>query len=245
MAQEAFAAAGDPNVFPEQIRAGLKPWSPVKMYARVPFFSVTDKGMFDYATGKWMPVRFYDYITKTWSDGAPTTTLEIPEGDYDPLLGATYVQIAREGWALQKSQNGGGGIPLAGPGGTPYHRYASLVTAADKERSYFDGVDTSLGGIADLAKGQDNGWLKESLGGVNALVERAMTSFSATDTAAIAPTLAEALKQTNAAIDRLAGSNLLEQAKYDVRHELDVKQEQFQRAITLALGVTLEATVAP
>jgi hypothetical protein len=217
----------------------------VKMYARVPFFSVTDKGMFDYATGKWMPVRFYDYITKTWSDGTPTTTLEIPEGDYDPLLGATYVQIAREGWALQKSQNGGGGIPLAGPGGTPYHRYASLVAAADKEQSYFDGVDSSLTGIAELAKGQDNGWLKESLGSVNALVERAMAGFSATDTAAIAPTLVEALKQTNAAVDLLAGSSLSEQAKYDVLHELKVKQEQFQRAITLALGVSLEATVAP
>ncbi len=38
IAQEVFAAAGDPNMFPEQIRAGLRPWSPVKMYARVPIF---------------------------------------------------------------------------------------------------------------------------------------------------------------------------------------------------------------
>src|SRR5204863_5803179 len=32
MAQAVFKAAGDPNVFPEQIRAGMRPWSPVKDY---------------------------------------------------------------------------------------------------------------------------------------------------------------------------------------------------------------------
>src|ERR1051325_10855697 len=30
MAQEAFEAAGDPKAFPEQIHAGLRPWSPLK-----------------------------------------------------------------------------------------------------------------------------------------------------------------------------------------------------------------------
>ena len=50
MAQEVFDAAGDPKVFPDQIAAGLMPWSPLKVYARVPFFSVTSKGMYDYAT---------------------------------------------------------------------------------------------------------------------------------------------------------------------------------------------------
>src|SRR5690242_20071442 len=36
MAQAVFEAAGDPKVFPDQIRAGLRPWSPVKDYARNP-----------------------------------------------------------------------------------------------------------------------------------------------------------------------------------------------------------------
>ena len=34
MAQEVFKAAGDPNVFPDQIAAGLKPWTPLKDYAQ-------------------------------------------------------------------------------------------------------------------------------------------------------------------------------------------------------------------
>src|SRR5258708_2070649 len=37
MAQEVFKAAGDPSVFPDQIEAGLRPWAPVKDYAREPF----------------------------------------------------------------------------------------------------------------------------------------------------------------------------------------------------------------
>src|SRR5487761_1826163 len=38
MAQEVFSAAADPNMFPDQIQAGLRPWAPAKEYARVPFF---------------------------------------------------------------------------------------------------------------------------------------------------------------------------------------------------------------
>jgi LmbE family N-acetylglucosaminyl deacetylase len=30
--QEAFKAAGDPNMFPDQIKAGLRPWQPMKVY---------------------------------------------------------------------------------------------------------------------------------------------------------------------------------------------------------------------
>ena len=30
--QEAYKAAGDPSVFPEQIREGLRPWQPLKLY---------------------------------------------------------------------------------------------------------------------------------------------------------------------------------------------------------------------
>jgi LmbE family N-acetylglucosaminyl deacetylase len=245
LAQEVFQAAGDPNVFPEQIRAGLRPWSPVKMYARVPTFQVTDKGMFDSATGKWLPVRFYDFIQKKWSDGTPSTDLEIPEGNYDPVLGATFLQISRQGWSLQKSQNGGGNIPYAGPLTVPYHRYASLVPTASKEETFFDGVDVSLTGIADLARGQENGYLKESLGRINMLVERAMNEFSADHPEKVAPVLAEGLKETNALVVQISSSNLSEQAKYDVLHELTVKQEQFHHAIVGALGLSLEATVAP
>src|ERR1700754_1871140 len=90
MAQEVYNAAGDPNVFPDQIKAGLLPWKPLKVYARVPSFSISPKGMYDYATGKWAPVRFYDYVAKKWIDAVPSTTVEIPEGANDPVLGTAF-----------------------------------------------------------------------------------------------------------------------------------------------------------
>ena len=245
MAQEVFSAAGDPKMFPEQIAAGLRPWSPLKMYARVPTFSVSDKGMLDSATGKYLPVRFYDFIAKKWIEGIPPTNVAIPEGNYDPILGATYSQTAREGWSFQKSQNGGGNISYAAPGSSPYHRFGSRVAAKAAEQSFFDGVDVSLAGIADLASGQPNGFLKEGLARINMQVDRAQRDFAAAHPEKTAPALAEGLKETNALAAQVASSSLSAQSKYDVLHELALKQQQFQRALFLALGVTIESTVAP
>lgn len=44
IAQLAYKDAGNPNIFPDQIKAGLRPWTPLKDYARVPFAQVTPKG---------------------------------------------------------------------------------------------------------------------------------------------------------------------------------------------------------
>src|SRR4051794_31091648 len=77
MAQEVFEAAADPNKFPEQIGAGLRPWAPLKQYARTPWFGRDASGL--------------------------TVNVTTPEGDYDPVLGASYVQVSREGLAYQKS----------------------------------------------------------------------------------------------------------------------------------------------
>ena len=231
MAQEVFDAAGDPNMFPEQIRAGLRPWSPAKMYAR--------------AQNRAANTRYYSYIEKKWIDGPLAIDVTIPEGDYDSVLGATYFQVAREGLALQKSQNGGGRVPLPGPNPVPYHRFASRVTAAEKEKSYFDGVDISLaGGIASLVPvGEDVGFLRAGLAGIQLSADRAIAEFSPTQPAKIDSLLTQGLKDTNALAARVASSSLSEQAKYDVLFELREKQKQFQQAIAQALGVSLSANV--
>jgi hypothetical protein len=161
------------------------------------------------------------------------------------VLGATFTQIARQGWSLQKSQNGGGGIPFAAPVAAPYHRFGSTIPTADKEQSYFDGIDTSVAGIADLAAGQDNAFLKEGLSRINSAVERAMAGFSVSEAEKAAPILAEGLKETNALLAQVAASKLSDQTKYDVTFELRAKQDQFQKAIVQALNFSLEATVAP
>src|SRR5271156_6853837 len=241
MAQEVFKAAGDPNVFPDQIKAGLLPWNPLKVYARVPSFSISPKGMYDYATGKWAPVRFYDYVAKKWIDAVPSTTVEIPEGAYDPVLGTAYIQLAREGLGQQKSQNGGTGVPLPGEFKTPYHRYGSRVPSPAVEHSFFDGINTSLAGIALLAPGQ-HPFLTAGLTQIAATVDQAAR---ASQPAKVVPILTTGLKQTQLLMQKVESSGLSPEEKYNLHHELSVKEAQFNSAIVEALGVPLTAVVAP
>jgi LmbE family N-acetylglucosaminyl deacetylase len=256
IAQEVFSAAGDPSMFPDQIRAGLRPWSPLKMYARAPTFSDSLRGILNSTISKYFPVRFYDlihknpvrfydFIHKKWIYGELSVDVEIPEGNLDPILKTSYLHVAREGLALQKSQIGSRSIPDAGPVSVPYHRYASQVPASGREGSFFDGIDISLTGISNLAPAQSSTFLKEGLSHVDALVERAMHEFSFEHPEKIAPLLAQGLEGTNALAARVSASDLSEEAKYNILHELTIKQDQFQHAIIESLGFSVEATVAP
>lgn len=242
MAQEVFNAAGDPSVFPDQIAAGLLPWSPLKVYARAPFFRVSSKGMFDYATGKWTPARFYNYVTKQWSSESPKPNVVIPEGTYSPVLGMSYLQFARLGLGLQKTQNGGMGIPSAGPYDSAYHRYGSRVETGDEEKSFFDGIDTSLTGIATLAP-DEKSFLRQDLEKINGLVEQSVAAYSIAAPEKTAPFLREGLRATDALIAKVQTSGIAEQEKYNVLHELRVKRVQFNNALVEALGLSVRAQV--
>jgi LmbE family N-acetylglucosaminyl deacetylase len=245
MAQEAFKAAGDPNMFPEQLKEGLRPWKPLKDYAHVPFAMITDKGIYDYADGKYYPAEFQNYTNGTVEKGQLSTNVEVPEGEYNPHLGLTYAQIAHLGLGHQKSQNGGTGMSPAEADMSPYHRFASVVSTSDKESTFFDGIDVSLMGIAGLAQGGDTTFVKDGLTQINSIVEKAMSAFSADKPEAIAGTLAAGLKATNELIEKVSSSGLNEDSKYDLQHELKVKQAQFANAIAESLGVSVLATVAP
>ena len=101
IAQEAFKAAADPKVFPEQFKHGVEPWQPLAVYSRAPFAPISDGRMFDYATGKWAPARFHNYVTGEWIEGGSSADVTLLTGQWDATLGRTYVQIAREGWGKQ------------------------------------------------------------------------------------------------------------------------------------------------
>ena len=245
MAQEVFNAAGDADVFPDQIRAGLLPWKPLKVYERVPFFAATKDGMYDYATGKYVPVRFYDYVNKTWIEGPLSADLVVPAGTYDPVLGQSYVQIARTGLGWQRSQNGGSGPAMPGVVGVSYHRFASAISVPEKENSFFDGINVSILGIADLANGEDNTFLKEGLTRINSAVQDAIAKFDMEHPERTAPFLVTGFKATQAVLAQVEQSRLSSQAKYNVAHELHVKEQQFNDALVQALGISMLATVAP
>ena len=253
LTQEAFNAAGDPNVFPEQIAAGLHPWKPLAVFERVPFAPVTTKGMYDYATDSWAPTAFTNYVTGERTTAPPTPDVTIPEGQFDPVLGRSYLQMAREGWGLQKSQYGGGTPPLAGPDPVSYHRYGSRVPGpagdAQTNAGFFSGIDTSLPGMAMLAHpavpGASTTFVTEGLLAIDRTVTRAFWGYTPAVPARIVPDLCAGYRATQALLDAVRASALTPDSKADLQHELGIKLVQFNTALVEALGLHLDALVTP
>ena len=245
MAQEAYVAAADPNRFPEQIREGLRPWQPLKVYARVPVFAPTKEGqIYDYATDKYVPVRFYDYVNKTWISKRPATNVEFPEGDLYPPAGVTFAQMARQGWGFQKSQNGGGTLPGPTLVRTSYHRYGSKIEVPQTETSLYTGIDVSLPGIATLAKG-DTAFLVNGLKQLEEQIDGISDAYNPNAPERVAPALADGLKELRKLEAQTRESNLSEPGRSNVLFELQEKDQQFESALTAALGLSFDAAVAP
>ncbi len=243
--QDAYLDAGNPAVCPEQIAQGLRPWTPLKVYARQPFFRPSSKGIFDYATNQWSPVRFYDYVTKQWSDHYPTSTLRISEGAWDPILGESYIQLSRTGWGMQKSQNGGGTIPLPGPAFVSYHLYGSRVLVTKPtEDSFFDGIDTSLPGMASLVHSGDTAFLVSGLRAIEDHVRAAQSGYLPDHPEKIAPELAAGYQATQQLLDQIASSSLSAADKANLDHELRIKLAQFNTALAESLGLQVTALLS-
>ena len=229
-AQKVFTAAGDPNVFPEQIKdEGLLPWNPLKEYAHVPFFRQIN--------------GVQNYISDKFEQGPVSTAVNIPTGTFSSVNGLSVQQISRTGLGFQKSQNGGGEVPGAGSATSPYHRFGSRIQAADQEHTFFDGIDISLPGIATLAGDQEHDFLSKGLTKINELVEQAIKGYSVNDPSTIAPMLADGLTATDKLMDEVKVSSLSAEAKYNVLHELNVKHTQFNDALAIALSLSITATV--
>jgi LmbE family N-acetylglucosaminyl deacetylase len=261
IAQEVFKAAADPNVFPEQLRPskdgkpGLQPWQPLAVYSMVPFAPVTEKGMFDYATGKWAPAKFHNYVTGEWTTGVPATDVIISVGKLDPVLGRSYLQIAREGWGQQKSQNSGANPALSGPAATSYHLWAvapaaaaAVTDAGDAKRPDDDlfhnrrvAVDTTLEGLTHLVKGNPPSWLSGDLHNIDAGLKQFETERQGLAGAAVAHKLTPIYRQTLDLQTKVATSNLDPEAKSSLLFELDAKIDQFQSALKDLLGLDLVA----
>lgn len=244
MAQEVFTAAANPNIFPEM---GLPVWAPAKVYGRMPFAQVNEKGMFDYATGKYVPARFYNYVTKTWSNDAPKADVTVPEGEYSAALGKSYVQFAREGLALQRTQIGGGArLAPRGRFDVGYTRYGAArgIAAKGVEAGFFDGLDTSLMGLMVLApslRGVPAQQMDRGLEHLDGTLERATEDISK-DPAKAAPLLRDGLGIVDDLIEQAREARDVEpRERYNLLHELRIKRVQFNDALVVALGLEARA----
>jgi LmbE family N-acetylglucosaminyl deacetylase len=215
LTKEAFRAAADPNRFPEQIKEGLQPWQPKKLY-----------------------------IGNVCGFGASTCadenyTVKINTGEVDPVLGMSYAQFAIEGLKHQQSQ-GLGDISI--PSGPRYAFYKLADSALPKtmdanghEKDLFDGIDTSLQGLASNPSeiAEQVPWLSSALKKVSELDSSNVNSLS------------DGATELGSAIDRVDQSGLDASVKSFLLEAFSEKEKQFTRALNLALGVELTADVAP
>jgi LmbE family N-acetylglucosaminyl deacetylase len=253
VAQEAFKVAGDPRVFPEQLQGGLQPWQSLAVYSRAPFARIENGQMFDYATGKWAPARFHNYVTGEWTEGAPKADVSIPVGTWDPALGRTYVQIAREGWGKQMSQDGGANPALSAPDSSSYHLWAAAPSAAGVNASATNtslfqnqkvNIDTSIAGLARLAGPTPPAWLTDGLHKIQSDLDAFIADCSNQGGVDGAHKLVPIYRETLDLYARVKTSDLDAKAKSDLQFELVEKINRFQIAFKDLLGLDLVAFTA-
>lgn len=105
LAREGYQAAGDPTKYPEQIREGLRPWQPYKLY-----FAGAGLGA----------GRMGGVAPTTPAAPPPAHLCRVDSNIYDPLLSRTYAELSADARSNHKCQ-GMGGVPAV-PGFAPAGR---------------------------------------------------------------------------------------------------------------------------
>lgn len=170
----------------------------------------------------WRPVKAYVGGVRENEDW----TVRIDTGEYNPILGDAYENIARMGLSFQRSQVAGRFTPVAGPN-LVYYRRADLNTSTSpREQSVFDGLSTTMESVAGAAGRA-----------IDEAVAKAVAAFTMTDPTTSVPMLADGLRLTREAI--------VTSVDPQVRHLLGFKEQQFQDAINAAMGARLTAATDP
>jgi LmbE family N-acetylglucosaminyl deacetylase len=232
LTQEAFRAAGDPAKYPDQIKAGLRPWQAKKMY--LPGGS----GVIGGQRGAPEPEAAGTYAT-------------VDAGVYDPLLGRTYEVIGADARSNHKCQGMGQLSPLPGGigggrgfGRSPRYRLVDTTLASQKgknESSFFDGIDTTLAGLAAFAGANAPDALKSGLAAISAQAVRAQKAFEGGDDAGTLGPVAAGLQAVRAVRAGLGSMGLGDNARFEIDFRLKTKEADYQNALLLAAGLGFEA----
>ena len=218
LAKDAFRAAADPRRFPAQVRGGLRPWQPRKVYQG--------------GTG-----GFPEKI-----EGAP---VRVPTGVLDPLLGMTWQELGSISRALHRCQGAGQLKADPGPAEGVYTLLDSEPTASGPEGDILDGIDISvrrwLGFAPDHEKALPS--LAPDLRSLEASLAAAGAAFEASAPAKVIPALDQSLEQVRRTRSRVANSRLSDDAKAELADRLTEKEAQLEAALALAQRFAFEVTV--
>jgi len=200
----AYKAAADPNQFPEQIREGLLPWQAKKLYVGQGFAAAA---------------------------GDEPATVVVNTGEYDPLIGRSYAEIASEGRSQHKSQEMGS-VERRGSQTSRERLLESTVEKSAKENDIFDGIDTSIKGIAKLTNNSESG-LSGKLSDLQDTAEKVLKEYNAYAPQKIVPILAKGVKQAREAKDSTRNPY--------TKTLLAEKEHEFSKALQNAAGVVIDA----
>jgi LmbE family N-acetylglucosaminyl deacetylase len=219
LAVEAFRAAADPARFPEQIAEGLRPWQARKVYqGGVGGGSEVDK---------------------------EARAVAVDTSAYDPLLGMSAHQFGMLARSNHKCQGAGQLRALPGTGKAVYALVDAEPKASGPEDDLLAGVDTQVAGLLRFARGQEDKapFLAEHLKSLADQARQAQEAYSAHAADRMRMALRAGLAGIISTRSRLEGTGLDAGAKYELVTRLRRKEADFQRALTLAHRITLEATV--
>ncbi len=233
LATEAYHAAGDPSRYPEQIKEGLRPWQPRKLYYSA-FGGGGGRG-------------------RGGAGGATPRLARVNTNVYDELLGRAYADIGTDARSNHKCQGTGSGLPaLPGiPGGRggfagfaiSYQLMDSTIPGEMEkdETSLFDGVDVSLAGVAQYAGANPPASLTSGLDAIVNAAVLARKTFDAGSDAATAEPIEAGLAALRTLRSQLGAMGLDEGARYEIDYRLNLKERDFEDAVLAAHGMTFEA----
>ena len=219
LTKEAFRAAGDPKRFPEQLKQGLQPWQPKKLYV-----------------GAFGP---------NYTQDVADYSVEIDKSVEDPLLGMDYQHFALNGLRHQLSQGAGMWNLPPGRKYTSKYRLVDQTTEppaiGTKEKDFFDRIDTSLAGLFERLSPSDQGRIPDFRTRLQKVESKIEDASRAADSDRESATIAllEARDIVRDLQASLANVNAASSAA--VKPDLVLKQQQLERAAALAAGIDIDA----
>jgi LmbE family N-acetylglucosaminyl deacetylase len=217
--RDAYKLAGDATKYPEQIKDGLRPWQPKKLYQLAGF----------------------GFPGEPQPQGRVT---RVNTSVYDSLLGKTYNDIGSEARSMHKCQGLGQLLSLPTPTATASFQLVESTAPAQMQKdetSLFDGVDTTIASLASFAGGRPPRDLNEGLKVIAAAAASAQKVFDAsTDEATLKPIL-DGVFAIRVLRRELRGMQIDDAGKFEIDFRLRQKEGEFQTAALLASGVKVEA----
>jgi LmbE family N-acetylglucosaminyl deacetylase len=176
-------------------------------------------------------------------ENEPSATLKIDVGAYDPLLGRSYREIARQGLSYQRSQGAGQVKSPLGSSLTGVQLVETAIPKIENEKSLFDGLDSTIAGLARFAGSSLN--ISSDLAEISRQIETAINKFDARRTFIVAPELAAGTYATRKLIDKVRNSQIDADNKAELLFLLENKEREFEDAMNKALALSMEVLADP